>query len=253
MTIERRVRPLELREAVKGSNGRQRWATAVTYGTVDDYGTTWTPGVFTEALGERMPTILYGHDWWNLGHVLGAGIDHREADYGVDVLIQFADPDEIPAARTAMYLAENKIIRDVSVGFVRHKWREGKELTEAERALGASEAMDVAGMDELSLVVRGAVPGAAMRSKLQAARRSGVVDLDAVMEIARRKTVGEITDAEAQAAIDLLTEDPAQPSGDDPPADEPADGEPEGQGGAPDHDAVDADLDAALAGRLSTW
>lgn len=248
MKIERRVRPLELREAVPGSNGRQRWATAVTYGTVDSYGTTWTPGVFTEALAERMPVILYGHDWWTLDHVLGQGIDSREMDYGVDVLVEFADPEVIAAARTAMALiaGDTPVIRDVSVGFERRKWRGAKELTEAELKLGATEAMDVAGMDELSLVVRGAVPGAALRSKMSRRGLRGAVDLDAVVEIARRKAAGELTEDEAQAAVDLLVVE-EQPNGEKPEEKPPAEEET-----PPDFEAIDAELDAVLADR-PTW
>jgi hypothetical protein len=165
-TLERRIRPLELREAVPGSKGRQRWATAVSYGTVDTYGTTWTPGVFTKRLAERGPTVLYGHDWYSIEHVLGQGIDSRERGYGVDVLIEWADPDDVPAAKLAIALTggDRPVLRDVSVGFERIRWRRAGDLTAAEVALGAEEAIDEAGMDELSLVVRGAVPGASLRS-----------------------------------------------------------------------------------------
>jgi hypothetical protein len=45
------------------------------------------------------------------------------------------------------------------------------------------------------------VPGAQMRT---ARRGAKVVDLDAVVEIAKRKAAGELTDAEASAALDLL-------------------------------------------------
>jgi HK97 family phage prohead protease len=199
MKHERRVMPLQLREAVKGSDGRQRWATAVTYGTVDDYGTMWSPGVFTAALTERMPTILYGHDWYNLDHVLGQGIDSREMDYGVDVLMEFADPQLVPPAGRAIHLVEQRIITDVSVGFMREEWRDGKDLTPDEVTAGAREVMDRAAMDELSLVVRGAVPGASIRGR----RASAYVD--DVVEIARRKAAGELTAEEAQAAVDLLS------------------------------------------------
>jgi hypothetical protein len=205
MTIERRVFRGEFRD-VAGSGGRQKWATAVAYDAPDEYGTLWTPGVFDEALASRMPTILYGHDWSNLEHVLGSGIDFRQtpADVGppgVDVLMEFAD---VPAAKLAMMLLEAKatsrgpVLRDVSVGFERREWLKRNELSAEMLALGAEEAMVRAGMDELSLVVRGAVPGAQVRG------RRGVVDLDAVVEVARRKAAGELSDAEAQAAIDLL-------------------------------------------------
>ena len=172
MTRERRIFRGEFRD-VPGSDGRQKWATAVTYNTVDTYGTLWRPGVFDEALGERMPVILYGHDWSSLNHVLGAGIDWRQtpADVGppgVDVLIEFLADDE-HAARAMKLLAKDAtsagpVLRDVSVGFERREWARRSDLTAEELKIGAEEAMIRAGMDELSLVVAGAVPGAQVRS-----------------------------------------------------------------------------------------
>ncbi|HWL44212.1 MAG TPA: HK97 family phage prohead protease [Ilumatobacter sp.] len=188
-TLERRTRSLELREEVRGSNGRQRWATAVTYRTVDSYGTTWSPGVFRKALAERMPVILYGHDWNSIDSVLGKGIDSRERDYGVDVLMEFADPNKIPAARTAIHLVADKILTDVSVGFMRLAWRDGGDLTAAEHKLGAKEAIDEAVMDELSLVVVGAVPGAAVR------RRTGQSQVERVLAEVRGRRPNTVPDA----------------------------------------------------------
>lgn len=223
MTTERRVFRGEFRD-VPGSNGRQKWATAVAYNVTDEYGTLWLPGVFDEALGERMPTILYGHDWSTLDHVLGSGIDFRQTPTdvgppGVDVLMEFAN---VPAAELAMKLLAAKatskgaVLRDVSVGFERREWLRRDKLTPEMLALGAEEAMVRAGMDELSLVVRGAVPGAQVRG------RRGSVDIDAVVELARKRAAGEITDAEAAAAIDLLTAEPVvgEPSPVPPTADE---------------------------------
>lgn len=209
MKRERRVYATEFRD-VPGSNGRQKWATAVAYNVVDDYGTLWRPGVFDVALSQRMPTVLYGHDWGNLEHILGAGIDYRQTPSevgppGVDVLVEFADPEQVPAAGLAMNLlrpdatSRGSILRDVSVGFVREEWATRDKLTDGERTMGADEAMIAAGMDELSLVVRGAVPGAQMRG-----RRSAQVDIDSVVELVRRVNAGELSEAEARAAIDLL-------------------------------------------------
>lgn len=241
MTRERRIFRGEFRD-VPGSNGRQKWATAVTYNTVDTYGTLWRPGVFDEALGERMPVVLYGHDWSSLNHVLGAGIDWRQtpADVGpagVDVLIEFLADDE-HAERAMRLLAKDAtsagpVLRDVSVGFERREWARRSDLTAEELKLGAEEAMIRAGMDELSLVVAGAVPGAQVRSAL------GAVDLDAVVEIARRKAAGDLTDAEARAALDLLAGAPTAPSDDD-----------EGDDELPPAAELDADLDAALDAAL---
>lgn len=205
MTTERRIFKGEFRE-VPGSNGRQKWATAVAYNVADEYGTIWLPGCFDKALSERMPTILYGHDWDGLEHVLGSGIDFRQTPPdigppGVDVLMEFA---KVPAAELALTLLQadatsaGPVLRDVSVGFCRQAWLRREELTVDQLALGAVEAMVEAGMDELSLVVRGAVPGAQVRG------RRGAVDLDAVVELAKRVAAGELTEAQGQAAIDLL-------------------------------------------------
>lgn len=246
MTIERRVFRGEFRD-VPGSNGRQKWATAVAYNVADDYGTLWLPGCFDDALEERMPTILYGHDWGDLDHVLGSGIDYRQTPVdvgppGVDVLIEFAD---VPSADLAMKLldqaatSKGAVLRDVSVGFERREWLKRAELSPELLALGAEEAMVRAGMDELSLVVRGAVPGAQVRG------RRGAVDLDAVMEIARRRAAGEITEAEAQAAVDLLageqTQQPA-PKADESAAEETIE--------LPPAEAFDATIEAALDAAL---
>lgn len=238
--IERRIFRGEFRD-VPGSKGRQKWATAVTYGTVDSYGTTWLPGVFDEALAERMPTILYGHDWYNLEHVLGSGIDFRQTPDeagppGVDVLMEFAE--DVPAADLAVRLlapnatSKGPVLRDVSVGFDRYEWITREALSAEQLQAGATEAMVRAGMDELSLVVRGAVPGAQVRG------RRGALDLEAVVEIAKKRAAGELTDAEAQAALDLL-------AGTEPPAGDPPAGDPPTTTTEIDA-ALDAELDAAL-------
>lgn len=239
MKIERRVYRTEFRD-VPGSNGRQKWATAVTYNTVDEYGTIWLPGVFDEALGERMPTMLYGHDWHNLNHVLGKGIDKRStpADVGppgVDVLLEFDDPEFVPMVRQAMWQVDNKTLSDVSVGFERREWVMRDKLSAEQLAAGATEQMVRAGMDELSIVVRGAVLGAQFRSRRAA---GGTIDVDAAVELARRVNAGELSQEDARTTLELL-----------------ADGDEGGTGGegeeevetSPDAAEVQADVDAALA------
>lgn len=225
--IERRIYATEFRE-VPGSNGRKRWATAVTYDVVDDYGTIWLPGCFNAGLEARMPTILYGHDWYNLDHVLGQGIDYKDADGTCDVLFEFADPDLVPSARLAMALTSkpNPVLKDMSVGFDRQEWLKKDELTPEQLALGGDEAMVAAEMDELSIVVRGAVPGAQMRSRSwvidgkvmtepsasePAVGRGGssvtingtTVNMDLVVDLAKRKAAGTLSLDEAKAALEL--------------------------------------------------
>lgn len=243
--IERRVYRTEFRD-VPGSKGRQKWATAVTYNTVDDYGTIWLPGCFDKSLGERMPTMLYGHDWYSLDHVLGKGVDFRQSPGapGVDVLLEFDDPEFVPMVRQAMWQVDNKTLQDVSVGFDRWEWLEREKLTPEQLKAGASEAMVEAGMDELSIVVRGAVTGASFRN-----RRTGSLDIDAVMAIAKRKVAGEITEEEAQAALDLLagTDGGAGAGAGGSDDDDTAGGG--GDGGAGDESPppdLDAEIDAAL-------
>lgn len=225
MTIERRTFRTEFRTDSRATGkGRRRWATAVTYGTVDDYGTTWRPHVFDDALGERMPVILYGHDAFSLEHVLGVGVDFRQTPAsvgppGVDVLIEFADPEKVPASGLAMHLIDTKVLRDVSVGFERRQWLTRDQLPEADLKAGASEAMVRAGMDELSIVVRGAVPGAQMRSR----PTTPASDLDRALDDALRGLR-----ARGVLPSDLIA----------PPAPQ--------RRSSPDLAALDADLDATL-------
>jgi hypothetical protein len=149
--------------------------------------------------------------------------------------------DDEHAERAMRLLAKDAtsrgpVLRDVSVGFERREWAKRAELTPEELEAGAEEAMIRAGMDELSLVVAGAVPGAQVRSRLS---------IDDVVELAKRKAAGELSDAEAQAALDLLTGG-GTGTGDD----DGGDGGGEGEGDPPaaevDLDALDAAIDTAL-------
>jgi hypothetical protein len=91
MNVRHQFRP-EIR-AVDGSNGRQFWAMPLAYEVVDDYGTIWTQGVFDHSVEERMPTLLYGHDWSNLTNVLGRAIDYRDQPEGPQALFELTDFD----------------------------------------------------------------------------------------------------------------------------------------------------------------
>jgi hypothetical protein len=244
-TIERRVYVTEFR-AVKGSE-RQKWATAVTYDTVDDFGTIWNRGVFDKALSERMPTMLFGHDWGNLTHVLGKGVDFRQTPDemgppGVDVLIEFDDPEFVPMNRQVLHQLDVRTLRDVSVGFARHEWLDGSKLAQEDRQRGAKERMMEAAMDELSIVIRGAVTGAQMRGARSVRTAAGeVIAEDAIIGFARKVAAGELTHAEAKAAVALLSATPTQEA---PPA------EPEGAQAASEDDEQDsgaAAIEEALA------
>jgi phage head maturation protease len=175
---------------VPGSNGRQFWAHPLQYNVVDDYGSLWSGGVFDEDAAERLPTLLYGHDWISLSNVLGRGIDYQDTRERPRVLYEFDDFDAVPSARQAAAQVNSGTLKDMSVGFRR---KEGGTvardlLSDEDRALGAKERIVKAGWDETSLVVRGAVPGAQVASQVRS--RPGQVITD-VADLLRRGTLSE--------------------------------------------------------------
>lgn len=250
MSTHRTFRP-EIR-AVDGSNGRQFWAMPLAYEVVDDYGTIWTRGVFDASVGEgRMPVLLYGHDWSNVGNVLGRAVDYSDGPDGPRALFELTDFDDHPHTRQVAAQINEGTMTDMSVGFDRRRWagpggERGLDAEDGGRVgptgVKAYERMLEAGWDETSLVVRGAVPGAkvlsAVRSKV---RTTGglMVPTESVLDLARRLDRGEITHDEALAAITLL----GQPDENaDPPAGDETDLPVEGT----DPDALVAEAAAVL-------
>lgn len=242
MSIHRRFRP-EIR-AVDGSNGRQFWAMPVAYEVVDDYGTIWTRGVFDASVREKMPVLLYGHDWGNVTNVLGRAIDYRDGEDGPRTLFELTDFDQHPHTRQVAAQINEGTLVDMSVGFDRRRWLgaswgndagvEGPLPDKDKAKTGphgavAVERMLEAGWDETSLVVAGAVPGSKVLTMVRSKTRSGVA-FDDVTALARMVAAEEITHAEAQAAL-LLLERP------EPPTDETDEEEGEGDDGLADADA----------------
>lgn len=181
--------------AVDG-DGRTFTARAVTYDIVDDYGSVFVRGVFNESLERRLPVIAWAHDW---SEPIGRATAWEERDDGLYLTGVLSDPDAVPRARQAMAQLGDGTITDVSVGFSGTVRRSPTE-DELKRWPGATEVITRADLDETSMVLRGAVPGA----KVLSLRSGEQVNVDAVVEIAKRKAAGELTDVEAQAALDLL-------------------------------------------------
>ena len=247
MNTRRKFRP-EIR-AVDGSNGRQFWAKPLSYEVVDDYGTIWTRGVFDASVREKMPVLLYGHDWASVTNVLGRAVD------GPRTLFELTDFDEHPHTRQVAAQINDGTLVDMSVGFDRRRWLGPNEswgsgspdgpLPEADAKMvgptgtKATERMLEAGWDETSLVVAGAVPGSKVLTGVRQVRTASglMVPTDSVVDLARLQSEGKITHAEAVAALRLL-------AGEAPPADDdPADGDTDDHA----HDAeVLAEVDAAL-------
>lgn len=181
----------------------------ITPNIVDDYGSVFMPDAFDDSLNRRAPVLCWSHDW---SEPLGPMEEYRTGDGGPDIDFAFSDFDAVPIARRAHAQVEDGTIVDCSVGFSNTQ-RRSPTKAELQRWPGAREVITKADLDEVSLVLRGAVPGAKVMSVRSA---GGTLDLDAVVEIARRVAAGEITAEEAQAAVDLLTvqteeTDPAVP------------------------------------------
>lgn len=174
---------------------------AVAYGVTDDYGTQFRRGTFTESLEQRLPVIAWGHQWTE---PIGRATGYREADEGLYLTARLDIGGAVPRADQAYEQARSGTLTDVSVGFMRRADEERDGVT----------VITKADLDEVSFVLRGAVPGAkvlAVRSK----RTGEVVDLDAVQLIAERVVAGDIDQATADEMARLLSDD-------EPPAAAPA-------------------------------
>jgi HK97 family phage prohead protease len=197
-------------------------------GVVDDYGSLWMADAFDKSLATRMPTLCWSHDW---SEPLGPALSYATSDDGPSIDFAFSDFDAVPMARRAHAQVMDGTIQDCSVGFYAAQRRDPTE-DEVKAYPGIREVILEAQLDEVSLVLRGAVPGA----KVLAARGAKVA-VDAAVELARRVTEGELTQAEAKTALDLLA------------IEDPTEGEPDPPAPAVDHEALDAEVDAVLAAR----
>ncbi len=233
MTEIRTFRDIEIRASEDGTPSVT--LQAIKPNVVDDYGSLWKADAFDESLGQRLPVLCWAHDW---SEPLGPGVGFETGRGGPKVTFNFSNFDAVPQARRAHAQVKDGTIRDCSVGFA---YLEKRDPTEAERAKhpNVREVIEKAQLDEVSLVLRGAVPGAKVLSYTRSARMAdgSSVDIDAAVEIGRKIANGEITPAEAAATIKLH-------------AGETGTGESQGEVDTPepvDHAEIDASIDAALA------
>lgn len=221
---------------------------AIRPNVVDDYGTLWDAHTFDRSLSERLPVLAWSHDW---SDPLGHGVSYETSDDGPTVKFQFDDFADVPQARRAYSQVRSGTIKDCSVGFSNVKRRDPTDQ-EQQTYPGVREVIFEADLDEISLVLRGAVPGA----KVLAFRSAGqTVDSDELVTIAKKVAAGELTQAEGKAALALLaTDEPVAPADTPPPPDE-ADPEhkPDEQDGSTttDDEVLEAELDAEIAEALS--
>ena len=127
-----------------------------TYDTLDDYGTIFQRGCFNESLAERMPRVCWSHDW---GEPIGRVIEVEDREEGLWVRAQLDDPDDVPQARRAWSQLQSGTIVDLAVGF---RLDAVRSPTDDEKMVHHKLDMVIvkAELDEVSLVLRGAVPGA---------------------------------------------------------------------------------------------
>lgn len=233
-------------EADKDNHGF--WADVVTFGPVDSYGTRWDPKVFDESLAEHMPILAWGHDW---SEPIGRADDAAKTDTTQRVHFRLDAVPEVPRAMQAQYQLGKGTLTDVSVGILRRADQQNDDDT---------VTITKADLDEVSLVLRGAVPGAAVDQATIRSRRTYIdlatgdrraarlVPLADVLDMAKRVNAGEITIDDARTAVELLESAP-EPSPEPP---EPVDGgdQTDGQGLPtldPDVAAAEAEADAAAA------
>lgn len=175
---------------------------AIKPGIVDDYGSLWKANAFDESLSTRLPTLCWAHDW---SEPLGPGVSFVAGRGGPKVSFNFSDFEAVPRARQAYAQVKDGTIGDCSVGFSDTQRR---APTDDERAKhpGIKEVIERANLDEISLVLRGAVPGAKVLS-VRSARMADGSELDAefLIELGKKVAAGELTHEQAQATITLAS------------------------------------------------
>jgi HK97 family phage prohead protease len=210
-------------------NGRTVEAVVVAYNTIDDYNTRFRPGVFADSLEARLPRMVWAHRW---DEPVGRWEDYRDTATELTLIGELDDFDAVPRARQASAQLRSGTIDQFSVGFV----RQADEMVDPEEVEGRKGIVDItkAQLDEVSLVLVGAVPG----TKLLAVRSGMYVPEEAAFDLAKRVVAGELTKEEAKVALELLASDDPGDESDD-----------EDESGSEEETELLATLDDALAGR----
>ena len=208
-----RLAPLvQFRAADDGVEGRFQ-AIVLRYEVLDDYDTKFAQGVFTESMNERMPRIVWGHDW---RQVLGRWIEYKERNNALVLTGQMDSFDHVPMARQAFYQLESGTIDQFSVGFVPTEWFDAK--LEAEDKL--VRTFTKGRLDEVSLVLTGAVPNTELLSLrtggLKLHVRQPLIAKDDAADVLIRLHSGDIDLADALMEIKTLAPVADDATGDDP-------------------------------------
>lgn len=131
----------------------------LSYGTVDTFGTMWEPGCVDETLTRGYLPLAFSHSWDEpIGHMLERLPDDEQ---GPVVRFQFDDFDAVPRARQVYAQMSSGTLRDCSIGF--SGWTR-RDPSDGERAalVGVRDIVSSVRLDEVSVVLRGAVKDATM-------------------------------------------------------------------------------------------
>lgn len=154
-------------------------ARAVQYGVADTYNTSWQRGTFTDTLEQRMPSVVWCHDWSDpIGRVVG----YRDTDSGLDIDVELDDLEAVPRAKQAYAQLRSGSMNQFSFAFKR-----GEEM--ADPNLRGVTRITKADLDEFSVVLNGSVPGTHVTAIRSAA---GTVSADAARDLVTRFAAGGI-------------------------------------------------------------
>lgn len=203
---------------------RRFLARVIKYDVVDEYDTEFAPGVFTDSLNQRLPRVVWSHDW---SEPLGRYIEARDTPEWLDLVGEFDDFEDVPRARQAYAQLRSGTIDQFSVGFLPLDGdpveRDGRSVFRFTRAR----------LDEASLVLAGAVPGTellAVRNKIHVVRApQATMPKDVAAQIILDMHEGRMDIADALMAIKTANtvdtpdeEGSDTPDGDDPETPPPA-------------------------------
>jgi HK97 family phage prohead protease len=220
MKLQRAIQPRILPLEVRAIGERQAEVICCTYNVVDDYGTIWLPGCWTESLNRKKPKSVWGHDWLD---PIGQVVDFKDSAKNLRVTIQFSDFDAVPRARQAHRQMMDGDIDELSFGFELNEWSfvEGGKDGIPE---GAREKVTRATMYEVSPVLVGAVPGTKVLS-VRSANVEGTIEIKAAGDVLTLLAAGEIDLHEALGRIKGAAgtppptpAEPEEPATEEPPA-----------------------------------
>ena len=176
----------------------------LSYFRVDAYGSLWTPGVLTAGISRRLPQLAWGHNW---GNVIGRAVPgtYIDNEVGPRMRFYFDDFEADPVARNIYSKVKRGTLDECSIGFGWDYIARDPTDEEYQKYPGVREVMIEVDLDEVSIVLRGAVPDAkvvagSVRSKQKTlfltSRSPVMVDREEAARVATELAAG---------TMDLLT------------------------------------------------